>query len=57
MKTFALMLTAGAGYALTAELISQALNNSPLNGDDRFAFFVIGMVLGVFTARKLEWID
>lgn len=56
MKTFALMLTAGVGYALTAELISKAVNNSSLNGDSLFALFVLGLVLGLFTAKRLGWV-
>jgi hypothetical protein len=57
MKTLTLILTAGIGYATLGELTSQAVNNYSLNGDSKFFLFVMGMVLGVFTARRLNWID
>jgi hypothetical protein len=57
MKTLALMITAGGLYAFAVEKLSDVINNSPLNGDTRLALYLIGMIIGVMTARKLEWID
>jgi hypothetical protein len=57
MKTLALMITAGGLYAFAVEKLSEVINNSPLNGDTRLSLYLIGMTVGVITARKLEWID
>jgi hypothetical protein len=51
------MITAGGLYAFAVEKLSDVINNSPLNGDTRLALYLIGMIIGVMTARKLEWID
>ena len=57
MKTFALMIVSGSVYCLLGNVTSQVLNGNLLNGDNSFALFIIGLVLGVFTARELDWID
>lgn len=57
MKTFALMIVSGAIYAVLGNVFSALVNDAYLNGDANLMLFLIGMGLGVFTARKFEWID
>ena len=57
MKTFSLMLMLGIAYTVFASVMHKVITHHPLNSDAKFAYFIIGMGLAVFTARKLDWID
>lgn len=57
MKTLTLSVVFGAIYTAIAIAITSAVSEGVLGGDDKLALFLIGFGAGVFTARKLEWID
>lgn len=57
MKTLALMISTGAVYVMIGNMVSQYVNETPLDGDTSFAYFIIGLVVGVFGSRRFGWID
>lgn len=57
MKTFALMMVMGSAYAALANVTHYLITHHQLNGDDKFAYFIIGIGLAIFTAHKLDWLD
>lgn len=57
MKTLALMISTGAVYVMIGNMVSQYVNETPLDGDTSFAYFIIGLVVGVFASRRFGWID
>lgn len=56
MKTLSLAVIAGTIYATLAVVIASALGGG-LGGDDKLALFLIGFGVGVFTSKRLGWID
>lgn len=57
MKTFALMIVMGSAYAAFANVVHYLITDGQLNGDAKFAYFIIGIGLAIFTAHKLDWLD
>ncbi len=57
MKTLALAIVSGTIYTAIAIAITSAVSEGVLGGDDKLALFLIGFGLGIFTAKRFEWID
>ena len=54
MKAFGLMIACGTIYAVLGNVVSNALHNHSLDGDNNLALFLIGFVFGIFTADRLH---
>lgn len=56
MKTLALMFVIGSVYAALGNVVRELMYGVPLDGDTKFAFFLMGAGVAVFIAKKLEWL-
>jgi hypothetical protein len=56
IKTIVTMFGSAVGYVVIVNAMSNVINNAPLNADSKFAFFIIGLVYGVYVSHKQEWI-
>lgn len=54
MKGLLLSLGLGILYCTLESVIYEAINNVPLDGDTRLAFFFIGFIGALFTADRLH---